>query len=168
MGGGFFAEAWPGASPLPRRHSIPRSAPAGSPREPASTERDIAETAAFEREVRALPRVLPTVAFHDTLVMWSGRREFRLMSATGDANGSTILYLPSEKLLVMGDVLVARENGSGPPPWTTNSYSISPGQPAKRRIARCSVSAGQGLAFTTEYSTHDRRLAATCPVRLLG
>jgi glyoxylase-like metal-dependent hydrolase (beta-lactamase superfamily II) len=74
-------------------------------------ENDIQETADFEREVRALPRVLPTVAFRDTLVFWSGNREFRLYSATGDATASAVLHLPAERLLVTGDVLVAQESG---------------------------------------------------------
>lgn len=79
-------------------------------------EKDIEETASFEREVRARSQVLPNVPFRDTLIFWSGSREFRLMSATGDATASTVLYLPAEKVLVTGDVLVAPESGEGPPP----------------------------------------------------
>jgi glyoxylase-like metal-dependent hydrolase (beta-lactamase superfamily II) len=113
-------------------------------------EKDIEETASFAREVRSLPRVLPSVAFRDTLVLWSGNREFRLMSATGDATASTVLYLPAEKLLVTGDVLVAQESGEGPPPWTTNSFSITPWLESLRRMEALDVTTivpGQGTAF---------------------
>jgi len=113
-------------------------------------EKDIEETASFEQEVRALPRVLPTMAYRDTLIIWSGSREFRLMSATGDANGSTVLYLPAEKILVTGDVLVAPESGEGHPPWTTNSYNITPWLLSLRSMERLDVTTivpGQGKAF---------------------
>ena len=59
------------------------------------------------------------------MAFWSGRREIRLMSVTGDATGSTVMYLPGSKILATGDVLVSPEDGNGPPPWTTQSYSIT-------------------------------------------
>ncbi len=113
-------------------------------------EKDIAETAAFGVEVRNLRRVLPTIAYRDTLILWSGNREFRLISVTGDATASTVLYLPAEKLLVTGDALVARENGQGPPPWTTNSFSITPWLTSMRGMESLDVTTivpGQGVAF---------------------
>ena len=103
--------------------------PDGTPLTPEvrrARERDIEEATRFADEARALPHVLPTLAFRDALTLWSGRREFRLFSGTGDASGSTFLYLPHEKVLVTGDVLVLPEDGSGAPPWTTNSYAITP------------------------------------------
>jgi cyclase len=117
-------------------------------------EREIEETAAFGREVRGLARVLPNVAFRDTLVLWSGRREFRLYSATGDATASAVLHLPAERLLVTGDVLVAPETGDGHPPWTTNSYSITPWLASLRALDALDVQQivpGQGGVF------HDKR-----------
>ena len=51
----------------------------------------------FAAEVAALPRVLPNWVYRDEMTFWSGRREFRLMSLTGDATGSTVLYLPGHK-----------------------------------------------------------------------
>ena len=113
-------------------------------------EKDIAETAAFATEVANVKRVLPTIAFSDSLVLWSGGREFRLMSVTGDATGSTVLYLPAEKILVMGDALVTQEEGNGPPPWTTNSYAITPWLNSLRGVERLDakiVVPGQGPAF---------------------
>jgi len=113
-------------------------------------EKDVEETAAFEREVRALPRVLPNLVFRDTLVFWSGSREIKLFSVTGDATGSAVLYLPAEKLLVTGDALVARENGEGPPPWTTNSFAITPWLRSLRGMEALDIATivpGQGVAF---------------------
>ena len=113
-------------------------------------EKDIAETAAFAAEVANVKRVLPTIAYNDSLVLWSGGREFRLISVTGDATGSTVLYLPAEKILVMGDALVTQEEGNGPPPWTTNSYAITPWLTSLRGLERLDatiVVPGQGPAF---------------------
>jgi cyclase len=113
-------------------------------------EADVAATKQFAAEVNAIPRVLPTVVYRDTLIFWSGRREFRLFSATGDATGSTVLYMPAEKLLVTGDVLVAPEDGEGPPPWTTNTYAIVPWLASLRGLGALDVSVivpGQGPAF---------------------
>ena len=111
---------------------------------------DIDETAAFAAEVAAIRRVYPTIAYSDTLVLWSGQREFRLMSVTGDATGSTVLYLPAEKVLVMGHALATQEEGNGPPPWTTNSYAITPWRNSLRALERLDatiVVPGQGPAF---------------------
>lgn len=125
----------------------------GSPLTPEArrqTEKDIAETSAFAAEVAAIPRVYPTIAYRDSLALWSGNREFRLISVTGDATGSTVLYLPAEKILVMGDALVTQEEGDGPPPWTTNSYAISPWLTSLRGVERLDatiVVPGQGPAF---------------------
>ncbi|HUQ83368.1 MAG TPA: MBL fold metallo-hydrolase [Gemmatimonadaceae bacterium] len=113
-------------------------------------ETDITETAAFAAEVTAIRRVMPTIAYRDSLMLWSGRREFRLISVTGDATGSTVLYLPGEKILVMGDALVTQEEGNGPPPWTTNSYAITPWRNSLRGLERLDagiVVPGQGPAF---------------------
>ena len=113
-------------------------------------EKEIAETAAFATEVANVKRVLPTIAFSDSLVLWSGSREYRLISVTGDATGSTVLYLPAEKVLVMGDALVTQEEGNGPPPWTTNSYAITPWLNSLRGVERLDakiVVPGQGPAF---------------------
>ena len=88
------------------------------------TEAALAEHAAAE--VRALPRVLPNLVYRDEMRFWSGKREFRLIRVTGDATASTILFLPGSRILATGDALVSPEDGHGPPPWTTNSYSITP------------------------------------------
>jgi cyclase len=124
--------------------------PDGSPLTPeirAQREENLARREHFAVEVQALPRVLPNVVYEDEMTFWSGSREFHLMSVTGDATGSTVLYLPGRKVLVMGDVLVSPEDGNGPPPWTTNSYSVTPWLESLRRLDALDVVAvvpGQG------------------------
>jgi len=70
------------------------------------------------------------------------------------ATGSAVLYLPAEKILVTGDVLVSPEDGQGPPPWTTNSFAITPWLVSLRRLEALETTVivpGQGPAM------HDRR-----------
>jgi cyclase len=124
--------------------------PDGSPLTPevrAQKEETLARRAQFTEEVKALPRILPNVVYKDEMTFWSGPREFRLMSVTGDATASTVLYLPGHKVLAMGDVLVSPEDGNGPPPWTTNSYSVTPWLDGLRRLDALDAAAivpGQG------------------------
>ena len=113
-------------------------------------ERELDETSRFVNDVLEIPRVLPDVAFRDELTFWRGAREFRLLSMTGDATGSAVLYLPAEKILVTGDVLVSPPDGQGPPPWTTNSYAIAPWLTSLRRLEAFDASVivpGQGPAM---------------------
>jgi cyclase len=157
MGSKFFADGL-NASVVRSRAALDTAIRTGKQRDGSpltaearrASEKDIAETSAFAAEVAAIPRVLPTMAYRDSLAFWSGRREFRLISVTGDATGSTVLYLPAEKILVMGDALVTQEEGNGPPPWTTNSYAITPWLNSLRGLERLDagiVVPGQGPVF---------------------
>ena len=113
-------------------------------------EQEIEQTARFVDDVTAIPRVLPDVAFRDELTFWRGSREFRLFSMAGDATGSAVLYLPAERILVTGDVLVSPPDGQGPPPWTTNSYAIAPWLASLRRLEAFDAAVivpGQGPAM---------------------
>ena len=101
----------------------------GSPLTPErrkQLEQNLAEATALAAELSGTRQVLPTVVFSDSMRFRRGNREFRLLSATGDASGSAVLYLPGERILVTGDVLVRQETGEGAQPWTTNSYKITP------------------------------------------
>ncbi len=101
----------------------------GSPLTPErrrQLERDLDKSTRLAAELASTRQVLPNVTFGDSLRFRRGGREFRLFSATGDASGSAVLYLPSERILVTGDVLVRQESGEGAQPWTTNSYKITP------------------------------------------
>jgi glyoxylase-like metal-dependent hydrolase (beta-lactamase superfamily II) len=124
--------------------------PDGAPFTPevrARKEHSLAMANQFAAEIEALPRVLPNETYRGEMTLWSGRREFRLMSLTGDATGSTVLYLPASRVLVTGDVLVSPEDGKGPPPWTTNSYAVTPWLESLRRLEALDAAAivpGQG------------------------
>lgn len=125
----------------------------GTPLTPAARakrEQDIRDTESFAAEVESVPRVLPNVTYVDSMTFWSGTREFRLISVTGDATASTVLYLPRERILAMGDALVRPERGEGPPPWTTNSYAITPWRDDLRTLSRLDariIVPGQGAAM---------------------
>ena len=124
-----------------------------TPEERRKREADLRQTSDFAAEVTAVPRVLPTMAFRDSLILWSGRREYRLLSVTGDATASAVLWLPAERILVMGDVLVRPEEGDGPPPWTTNSYAITPWRNSLRALDALDAAIivpGQGAALRDE------------------
>jgi glyoxylase-like metal-dependent hydrolase (beta-lactamase superfamily II) len=97
-------------------------------------EADIAMVDQATAEAAAIPRVLPNLVYRDEMRFWSGQREFRLISVTGDATASTILFLPGSRILATGDALVSPENGHGPPPWTTNSYDVTPWLESLRRM----------------------------------
>ena len=113
-------------------------------------ENALEESTALATELSNTRQVLPTVTFQDTMRFRRGGREFRLVSATGDASGSTVLYLPAERLLVTGDVLVRQESGEGAQPWTTNSYKIAPWLASLRALEALDVGTivpGQGPAL---------------------
>lgn len=50
-------------------------------------------------------RTYPTVTYSDRMTMRHGGREFQFMSVTGDAAGTTVLYLPKERILISGDTV---------------------------------------------------------------
>lgn len=113
-------------------------------------EDNLREAATLADELAATRQVLPTVTYRDSMSFRRGGREFRLFSATGDASGSTVLYLPAERLLATGDVLVRQESGEGAQPWTTNSYRIADWLTSLRAMEAMDVATivpGQGPAL---------------------
>jgi cyclase len=68
----------------------------------------------FVNELTTVTRVYPTLTYTHELVLRHGGREFRFMSLTGDALGTTVLYLPNEKVLLTGDVVVCPLPTVGP------------------------------------------------------
>jgi cyclase len=59
----------------------------------------------FVAEAIKVKRTYPTLTYSDKLTLRHGGREFRFMSMIGDATGTTVLYLPREKILITGDVV---------------------------------------------------------------
>ena len=69
----------------------------------------------------------------------------------GDATGSTVLYLPRERIVMTGDVLVRAEDGRGAQPWTMNSYAVSAWLTSLKRLDALDVATiipGQGPALS--------------------
>lgn len=67
----------------------------------------------FAAEMQAVRRTYPTLTYADELRLGRGAQEIVLMSVTGDAEGTTVMYLPKAKILVTGDAV------SYPLPYTT-------------------------------------------------
>jgi cyclase len=68
-------------------------------------ENDVRLEREFVEEFTTVKRTYPTVTYSDTLTLYHGGREFRFMNVAGDADGTTVLYLPKEKILVTGDMI---------------------------------------------------------------
>ncbi len=81
----------------------------------------------FYAEAMKLRRVYPTLTYRNEMTFYHGGREFRFMSMQGDAAGTTVMYLPKEKILVTGDVI------SSPLPYY--SFSLSQHVKSLRRLA---------------------------------
>ena len=60
----------------------------------------------FVAEGMKVKRTYPTLTYDDHLTLRHGGREFRFMSLVGDASSTTVLYLPKEKILITGDLIV--------------------------------------------------------------
>ena len=50
-------------------------------------------------------RTYPTLTYDERMVIRLGGREIQLLSVTGDAAGTTVLYLPAERILSTGDAV---------------------------------------------------------------
>jgi cyclase len=68
-------------------------------------ENDVRLERDFVAEAVTVNRTYPTLTYTDKLTLRHGGREFLFMSMVGDADGTTVLYLPKEKILVTGDVI---------------------------------------------------------------
>lgn len=68
-------------------------------------EEDVRLERDFVAEAVKVKRTFPSLTYTDKLTLRHGGREFRFMSMVGDANGTTVLYLPKEKILVTGDLV---------------------------------------------------------------
>ena len=60
----------------------------------------------FLTDFRATQVKLPTLTFEDALTLHYGGREFRFFRLPGNTAGDVALYLPAEKVLLTGDLLV--------------------------------------------------------------
>ena len=135
--------AWPKtfAGRLARQRAALDSVPAGERRE---AEAALARYADFVREMTAVRRVLPNTVYGDRLTLHEAGREIRLLAMDGDAAGSTVLWLPKERVVLAGDLLVH------PVQWTPNSHRITPWLESLRAVRALDpavVVPGHGPAF---------------------
>jgi cyclase len=66
----------------------------------------LASEGRFLAAFKAMHAQLPTLTFRDTLTLWYGGREFRFFRLPGHTAGDVALFLPAEKILLTGDLLV--------------------------------------------------------------
>jgi cyclase len=59
----------------------------------------------YVAEALTVHRTYPTLTYTDKFVLHHGGREFQFFSMTGDAQGTTVMYLPKERVLATGDLL---------------------------------------------------------------
>ncbi|HEU5289094.1 MAG TPA: MBL fold metallo-hydrolase [Cyclobacteriaceae bacterium] len=80
-------------------------------------------------ELKKLKPVVPTMTFSDQLVITSGKREFQLhYFGWGNTTGDAVLYLPNEKILIPGDLVVypsPYESGAFSREWFETSKKLS-------------------------------------------
>jgi glyoxylase-like metal-dependent hydrolase (beta-lactamase superfamily II) len=70
----------------------------------------------FVAEAVGVERTFPTLTYSGQLVLTRGGRELRLLSMVGDSVGTTVLFLPREKVIATGDLVVHPVPYSTPPP----------------------------------------------------
>jgi glyoxylase-like metal-dependent hydrolase (beta-lactamase superfamily II) len=73
----------------------------------------------FVAEFERSQPVFPNVTFDGRMVVQDAPRTFELMTLFGDASSVAVAYLPREKVLLAGDVIIY------PLPYTPNGYLIS-------------------------------------------
>jgi cyclase len=75
----------------------------------------------FLRQKRSVTYTFPDVTFSESAALYLGGREIRVLHAQAITPGDTYLYLPKEKILITGDILVSpvpfAVGGSYPQGW---------------------------------------------------
>ena len=105
-------------------------------------EDDVRNYASLTEEQVRLTHIYPNLTYADQFTLVHGGHEFRFLSVTGDADGTTVLFLPREKVLITGDVI------SYPIPY----FTPAPGRHAAslRKLAQLDADVivpGHGPAF---------------------
>ena len=108
----------------------------------AELERELVILRGLVAEQLKVRRTYPTLTYTDRMSLHHGGREFQFISVTGDAAGTTVLYLPKEKILITGDT-VSYPVPYFTPPLSEHAKSI-------RRLAELDadiIVPGHGPAF---------------------
>jgi cyclase len=77
-----------------------------TPKDRAELNSQLTLGARFLAEFKATPSRLPTLTFADTLTLFHGGRELRFFRLPGHTAGDVAVFLPAEKILLAGDLLV--------------------------------------------------------------
>ncbi|HET9166042.1 MAG TPA: MBL fold metallo-hydrolase, partial [Candidatus Angelobacter sp.] len=77
------------------------------PERTKAAEERLAADRNFLAQKLALHRTYPNVTFSDSMTIMLGSREIQLLHAQAITTGDTYLYLPKEKILVTGDILLS-------------------------------------------------------------
>lgn len=82
----------------------------------------------FLAQKRSVTYTFPNVVFDNAVTLFLGDREIRVLRATAITPGDTYLYLPKEKLLITGDILVNpipfAVGGSYPKEWIATLQAL--------------------------------------------
>lgn len=90
---------------------------AGTRQEAARLQRRIAEAAAFLRELELVELVLPNLTFERSLTLHTSSRRIQLLYfGRGHTRGDAVVYLPTDKVLMIGDLV------TGGPPFARDGY----------------------------------------------
>lgn len=71
----------------------------------AQDERDLVDLASLAQEQARLTRVYPTIVYRDRLRLTRCGTAIELTAMTGDQDGTTVAYLPHDKVLLTGDLV---------------------------------------------------------------
>lgn len=79
-------------------------------------------------------KTVPNVTFGETMTVWLGRREVRILHARAITPGDTYLFLPQEKILITGDIVIDPYpfaiGGSYPAEWAATLRQLAALKPA--------------------------------------
>ncbi len=82
----------------------------------------------FLQQKRSVVYTFPNVVFSDSVTLFLGGREIRVLHARAITPGDTYVYLPKEKVLITGDILVSpipfAVGGSYPQEWIATLQAI--------------------------------------------
>ncbi|HLK52022.1 MAG TPA: MBL fold metallo-hydrolase, partial [Candidatus Angelobacter sp.] len=88
----------------------------------------------FLAQKQALHKTYPNVTFSGSMVIVLGGREIQLLHAIAITTGDTYVYLPKEKVLITGDILLSPYpfaiGGTYPAEWLANLQKFAAWEPA--------------------------------------
>jgi glyoxylase-like metal-dependent hydrolase (beta-lactamase superfamily II) len=88
----------------------------------------------FLDQKNSLRKVIPNVTFTDAMTVRLGRREFKILHARAITVGDTYVYLPKERILITGDIMLDpfpfAIGGSYPADWLKTLEGLADLKPA--------------------------------------